>query len=320
MKIIAYTLGAALLAALGGWLYLRAPDIPAEELTAQYGRDNSRYADLSQGVRLHYLESGPADAPAVLLIHGFGDNSFSWDGWTKALTPAHRVIAVDLPGHGLTQSPADFIAAADKYANILDELRAKLGITRWAVAGNSMGGSVAWQSALRHADHVSHLILVAAGGWPSKAKDENPPLAFRLMKYKLGRDFITSIDNKPLILEGLKRNVVDDDVLTDALIQRWADLQRLPGHRPILMSMNPASAVASAEKLAAISIPTLILWGQQDPLLDVSGAHHFKAAIPQAELIIYPDIGHLPQWEQPDRTGQDAAKFLAQHIEPQKTR
>lgn len=108
-------------------------------------------------------------------------------------------------------------------------------------------------------------------------------------------------------------------MLSDAFIQRWADLQRLPGHRPILMSLNPASAAASAEKLAEIKIPTLIMWGQQDPLLDISGAHQFKAAIAQAELMIYPDVGHLPQWEQPDRTGKDAAKFLAKHIEPQKT-
>ena len=318
MKIAAYILGAILLLAFGGWLYLRAPDIPAKELEAKYGRDNSRYAELSNGIRLHYLESGPADAPAVLLIHGFGDNSFSWDGWAKALAPAHRVIAVDLPGHGLSEAPADFAAAADKYADVLDELRAKLGIAKWAVAGNSLGGSVAWQSALRHPAQVSELILVAAGGWPSKAIDEDPPLAFRLMRYKLGRDFIASIDNKPLILEGLKRNVVDDKVLTDAFIQRWADLQRLPGHRPILMSLNPGSAAASAETLAAIKVPTLILWGKKDPLLDVSGAEKFKAAIPQAELIIYPDVGHLPQWEQPDRTGQDAAKFLAQHAEPKK--
>lgn len=313
MKILAYLAGAILIAAIAGWLYLRAPDIPAAELAAKYGRDNSRYAQLSNGIRIHYLDSGPAAAPAVLLVHGFGDNSFSWDGWTKALAPAYRVIAVDLPGHGLTEAPADFVAAADRYADVLDELRAKLGIETWAVAGNSLGGSVAWQSALRHPERVSALILVDAGGWPSKAIDEDPPLAFRLMRYKLGRAFIASIDNRPLIIEGLTRNVVDDKVLTKDFIQRWADLQRLPGHRTILMSLNPGSAAASAERLASIKVPTLILWGKQDPLLDVSDAEKFKAAIPQAKLIVYPGVGHLPQWEQPDRTGQDAAKFLAQH-------
>jgi pimeloyl-ACP methyl ester carboxylesterase len=302
-----------LAAGLGVWLYLRAPDIPATELAAKYGRPNSRYLDLPNDVRIHYLESGAANAPVVLLVHGFGDNSFSWDGWTKILAADHRVIAVDLPGHGLTASGADFPAAPDRYADLLDAFAAKLGIARFAIAGNSLGGAVAWQYAVRHPARVSRLILVDAGGWPSQTLKGKPPLAFRLMRYSLGRKLLASIDNMPLIREGLKKDVVDQSVLTEPFLQRWADLQRLPGHRPILMSLNPGSLAASNAILSAITVPTLILWGQDDQLINVAAAHKFKAAIPQAELIVYPRVGHLPQWEAPETSGRDVAAFLARH-------
>ncbi|MDG5496047.1 alpha/beta hydrolase [Niveispirillum sp. BGYR6] len=312
MKIVAVIAGlilVLLLIAGGGWLYLRAPDIPVADLQAQYGRANSRHADLSGGVRLHYLESGPADAPVLFLVHGFGDNGFSWDGWTQVLSANHRVIALDLPGHGLTEAPADFPAAPDRYADLVEELAVKLGLGRIAIAGNSLGGGVAWQLAVRHPDRLSRLILVDAAGWPTVSL-QDPPLAFKLMRYQWGRDLIASIDNKPLIREGLKRDVVDQSVLTEAFIQRWADLQRLPGHRPILMSLNPGSLAVSNELLAGIKIPTLILWGEADQIIEVAAAQKFKAAIPQAELVIYPNVGHLPQWEIPARSAADVARFL----------
>ncbi|MBP7337980.1 alpha/beta hydrolase [Niveispirillum sp.] len=312
MKIVAVIAGILLvlvLIAAGGWLYLRAPDIPAADLQAQYGRPNSRHIDLSGGVRLHYLESGAANAPVVFLVHGFGDNAFSWDGWTQVLSATHRVIALDLPGHGMTQAPSDFPAAPDRYADLVEELAGTLGLGRIAIAGNSLGGAVSWQLAVRHPDRLSHLILVDAGGWPS-ATLKDPPLAFKLMRYQWGRDFIASIDNKPLIREGLKRDVVDQSVLTEDFIQRWADLQRLPGHRPILMSLKPGALAASNELLFAIKVPTLILWGAEDQIIEVDGAHKFKAAIPQAELVIYPAVGHLPQWEIPAKSAADVVRFL----------
>jgi pimeloyl-ACP methyl ester carboxylesterase len=303
-----------IVAGLGGWLYLRAPDIPPATLEARYARPNSHYADLGDGLRIHYLDSGPADAPPLLLIHGFGDNCFSWDGWTRALAGEHRVVAIDLPGHGLTQAPATFPAAPDKLADIVAAFLARQGLSHVAVAGNSLGGAVAWQLALRHPDMVGRLILVDAGGWPSETL-KKPPLAFRLMRYKLGRDFITSIDNTPLIRQGLAKDVVNQSVITEPFIKRWADLQRYPGHRPILMSLNPGAIAASKAVLAPIKVPTLILWGAEDQIIEVASAHKFADAIPGSELIIYPRVGHLAMVDAPDETARDVASFLARFRE-----
>lgn len=298
-----------LVLALGTWAALRAPDLSAEALKAKYGRPASHYVDLGGGLVVHVLETGnPAGRPVVLL-HGFGDNAFSWDGWAKALGARYRVLAVDLPGHGLTAAPQGFTASPDSYFDTVERLAASLGLSNVAVAGNSMGGAVAWGWAARHPERISALILVDAAGWPADQL-QKPPLAFRLMQYRLGRDFLASIDNTPLIREGLKKDVVDQSVLTEPFIRRWADLQRFPGHRPILMSARPGAVAASKEALAAIKAPTLVLWGAQDQLIGVAAAHKFHDAIAGSRLVIYPDVGHLPQWEAPDRSAADALAFL----------
>jgi pimeloyl-ACP methyl ester carboxylesterase len=300
-------------AALGLWLAYRAPDVSYAALERKFARPASHYADLGNGLRIHYLDEGKADAPPVVLIHGYGDNAFSWDGWAKRLGADHRVLVVDMPGHGLTRAPAGFIAAPDKLAEAIAAWAGKIGLKPYAVAGNSLGGAVAWILAVKHPEQVSSLILVDAAGWPSPPSKDPPPLAFRIMQYKVGRDLIASIDSTPLIREGLRKDVGDKAVITEPFIARWAKLQRAPGHRQILMSLGAGDIVASNALLSTIKVPTLILWGEIDPIIPVSSAQKFKDAIPQAEMMLYPGIGHLPQIENPARSAADAADFLARH-------
>lgn len=310
LKIVAILLLVLVAAAVGLWLAYRAPDLSYETLEKQYARPASRFADLGNGLRIHYLDEGKADAPPVVLIHGFGDNAFSWDGWARVLGASHRILVVDLPGHGLTRAPAGFVASPDRLADAIAAWATSITLPRYAVAGNSLGGGVAWNLAVAHPDQVAALILVDAAGWPNPPSNAKPPLAFRIMRYKLGRDLITSIDNTPLIREGLRKDVGDPAVITEPFIARWAALQRAPGHRPILMSLSPGQRVASNDMLGAIKVPTLIQWGAIDPIIPVVSAHKFKAAIPQAELILYPKVGHLPQVEIAERSAGDVAAFL----------
>lgn len=310
--ILGGLLAVAVLAGFVGWLLLRGPDIPYEKLEAKYANKASRYADLPGGVRLHYKDQGKADGPLLVLVHGFGDSHFSWEGWVARLSDRYRIITVDLPGHGLTRAPAGYVASADGFADLVEALAAKENLPKFAIAGNSMGGGVAWQVAVRHPERLNGLVLVDAAGWPATTL-KKPPLAFKLLKYSWGRAFLRSIDNTPLIRAGLRGEVGDPAVITDAFIARWAELQRAPGHRAILMSIQPGKhSQATAEVLSTIKVPTLVLWGEIDPLIEVAAAHKFAEAIPGAKLIIYPKVGHLPQVEIPQRTADDTAAFLAQ--------
>jgi pimeloyl-ACP methyl ester carboxylesterase len=199
----------------------------------------------------------------------------------------------------------------DTLADLVDAFAAKLGLPKLAVAGNSMGGGAAWQLALRHPERINALILVDAAGFPNETPPAEVPLAFKIFQYRLGRALLRNIDNRPLIEEGLKTDVYDKSLITPALVDRWAEFQRAPGHRAILMSIDLGSVNrASAAVLSQIKVPTLVMNGESDVLVEPASARKFAAAIPEAKLILYPQVGHLPQIEIPQRSAADAAAFL----------
>jgi pimeloyl-ACP methyl ester carboxylesterase len=136
-------------------------------------------------------------------------------------------------------------------------------------------------------------------------------LAFKILKFPLGRALLRNIDNRPLIKEGLRTDVYDKALITPAFVDRWAEFQRAPGHRAILMSVSMSSLMsASPGVLHAINVPTLILHGENDVLVEPASAGKFAAAIPGATVLIYPNVGHLPQIEIPQRSSADVAAFL----------
>ena len=292
------------------WLWLRGPDIPYATLEAKYTAPGSAFVDLPGGVHLHYQADGDPARPPVVLVHGYGDSYTSWEGWTRALSADHRVLSIDLPGHGLTRAPEGYRLSAEGMVGVVDAFATALALPPFAIAGNSMGGGVAWHYALAHGDRLSSLILVDAAGWPTPPP-KDLPLAFRILRYQAGRWFLAHIDNRPLIAEGLRKDVVDPAVITPAFIDRWAEFQRAPGHRAILMSPDFGSfATASEATLQAIKVPTLVLHGEADPLIPLESGRRFAAAIPGAVLITYPQVGHLPQVEIPAKSVRDVVAFL----------
>jgi pimeloyl-ACP methyl ester carboxylesterase len=316
MKVAGVILVVVLVLLAAAWLKLRGPDIPYAALEARYADGDSRFVDLPGGLHVHYQDIGgpPAGAPArpvLVLLHGFGDSFTSWDGWVHDLKGKFRIIVPDFPGHGLTRAPQGYELEGAGLADVIDALAAKLELPKFAVAGNSMGGGVALELAVRHPQRINALILVDAAGFPNEGPPPAIPLAFRILQYRLGRAFLRNIDNRPLIDQGLKTDVYDKSVVTPALVDRWAEFQRAPGHRAILMSFHPTSfGQASAAALHDIGVPTLVLHGESDPLIEPASARKFATAIPGAKLILYPHVGHLPQIEIPQRSALDVAEFL----------
>ena len=311
LRAIGIVLGIVVLAVVALWLKLRGPDIPYATLEAKYTNGTSRFVDLPGGFRVHYQDDGDPTLPVLVLLHGFGDSYTSWEGWVPVLKPQFRVISLDFPGHGLTRAPEGYQLTGVGLADLVDALAAHLALPPFAVAGNSMGGGVAWQFAVRHPERLSALILVDAAGFPNEKPPGDIPLAFKILKYPIGRALLRNIDNRPLIDSGLKVDVYDKSVITPAFVDRWAEFQRAPGHRAILMALNPLGFnQATAAALQNIKVPTLILHGDSDVLIEPASAQKFAAAIPGAKVIIYPKVGHLPQIEIPQRSATDVAEFL----------
>jgi pimeloyl-ACP methyl ester carboxylesterase len=311
MKLMRIVLVVVIAIVAAAWLWLRGPDIPYAMLEAKYGGANSRYVDLPGGYHVHYADDGDPNLPLLVLLHGFADSFTTWQGWVGQLKTRYHIISVDFPGHGLTRAPEGSRLSGEGLADFVDAFASALSLPRFAVAGNSMGGGAAWQLAVRHPDRLNALILVDAAGFPNDKPPQKIPLGFRILQYPIGRIIMSKIDNRPLIEQGLKADVYDSSLITPFIVDRFAEFQRAPGHRAILMSVGTGAPVKStAELVSAIKVPTLILWGENDPLIEVPAAHKFAAAIPGAKLIIYPQVGHLPQLEIPQRSAADVAAFL----------
>jgi len=311
LKALAVLFGVVVVALVAAWLKLRGPDIPYAALEAKYADGASRFVDLPGGFHVHYQEKGDPGKPLLVLLHGFGDSFTTWEGWVHELEGKFHIISPDFPGHGLTRAPEGFQLAGDGLPDFVDAFAAKLALPKFAVAGNSMGGGAAWQLAARHPDRIDALILVDAAGFPNEKPPAEMPLAFKLLQYPIGRAVLRNIDNRPLIDEGLKTDVFDKSLITPAIVDRWAEFQRAPGHRAILIGVNfQAQTQATPDLLGTIKVPTLVLHGDSDPLIEPASARKFQAAIPGAKLIMYPRVGHLPQIEIPQRSAADVAEFL----------
>lgn len=299
-----------------GWLALRRPDIPYETLESSYSLAESRFLTVQEDLKLHYTDTGPRDAPVIVLVHGFASSLHTWLPWAEVLDDTYRVITLDLPGHGLSRVPDEGHVSIDYYAGTVDELMAKLKISRFSLAGSSMGGQVAWHYALTRPDRLDSLILVDAAGWPD-TEGEEPPLVFRLLRIPAARILMKDLDLSGLIEDGLKRSVADPHFVSAGMADRYSALSRAPGHREALLRLTAggtAREMASKAKLASISVPTLILWGEQDRLIAVSDAARFETAIPNAVAITYPRAGHLPQEEVAAESVADLEAFLGRHV------
>lgn len=312
LRGLATALALIVVMATAGWLLLQRPDIPYATLEAKYGYPDSRYMDLPGGVRAHYRDVGPRDAPVVVLAHGFAASTHAWDSWVKALSGDYRVVVLDLPGHGLTRTPAGYVVGRDGFGAMVDGVAGKLGLARFTLGGNSMGGGVAWAYTLDHPDKVERLVLVDAAGWPM-TKTGGASI-FAIMRNPLGRRLLKDIDTRPLVAQGLRAAYLDPKLVTPALVDRYVELARAPGRRDILLGLQTgARRQATAADLSRIHVPTLVMFGQDDRLIPAADAEKFHKAIPGATLILYPGVGHVPMEQIPDRSADDLKAWLAAH-------
>jgi len=304
------------------WLGLRRPDIPFHELEARYVTPRSHFVELPGNVRAHYQEWGRADAPAILLLHGFFANTRTWEPWAQRLSIHYRVIAVDLPGHGLTRGLPGRPARLVDYVGFVHAFADKLGLNRFVLAGNSMGGDLAWRYALAHPERLKALVLVDAAGWPqvegAGLKKASP--ALQLAGSPLGRALIRDLDVSSQVRRGLQMAYADPRLATAPMIESYSAFARAPGHRDAVLDLAAEAKsrpAASREILAKLKAPTLVMVGEKDAILPPAFSRQFAEAIPGARLIVYSKTGHLPQEEAADRSAADLNLFLVA-LEPKK--
>ncbi len=320
MKRILVGLGAIVLAALivavAGYFALRRGDIPYETLEAKYGGPASAYMEMSDGVRLHYRDQGNRDGPPVVLVHGYSASVHTWEPWVALLGFHYRVITLDLPGHGLTRAPENYAASREGFVAIVHEFADKLALERFVLGGNSMGGGVAWRFAIVHPERLNGLILVNAAGWPREGpRNPRGPIIFSLINHPLIGPLLRDLDNRPFVAQGIRAAFADQSKVDDAMIDRYVELSRAPGHRDILRNIEQG-VPASEALMAQIAAPTLVLHGDQDNLIPVEHGRRFGETIPNATYVEFENVGHVPMEEIPEESARVVAEFLARIAPP----
>ncbi len=302
---------AGVLVVLAAAFYLFSdPDIPRAQLETKYAVAPSQFMILPDGARVHYRDRGPKTGPAIILVHGSNASLFTWEPWAKRLSDSFRVISLDLPGHGLTGAVPSGDYSEEGMVRFLKEFADKLALQKFALAGNSMGGAVAAHFAEEYPGRVTHLVLVDAGGLPFKAGDREP-IAFQIARIPVLRNVMLYITPRSIVTEGLGDAIVRKEIINDRMIDEYWDFARMAGTRQATLDrFSLPWGPYVKDHIAAIRVPTLILWGEQDHLIPVETGHAYAAAIPGSKLIVYPGVGHIPQEEVADRSAADVRGFL----------
>ncbi|TDC86084.1 alpha/beta fold hydrolase [Actinomadura sp. 7K507] len=255
---------------------------------------------------MHVVHDGPREAPPLLLIHGSGAAGSCWNPVVPALAERHHVIRVDLPGCGKSPPAASYGVPdqAGRVAGLLDGL----GLRRVAVAGHSSGGYVATSLAEQRPDLVGSMALISTG--PSH--DALLPEPF-ILKVLLGPPFgrlLWSMRRDSQIRDALKATTVRPVDIPDDLV---ADVQRITYRtfRAVLRCIDAYLAERGApERLAALDVPVMVVFGGADPRWDPASARHYDA-VPDARIELLPDVGHMPSLEAPEATSELLLDFVA---------
>ncbi|MCW2285171.1 pimeloyl-ACP methyl ester carboxylesterase [Rhodoblastus acidophilus] len=284
-------------------LLVYSPDKPRAELEAAYP---GAYSTVD-GVRLRLRDTGPRNAPVVIMLHGFASSLDTWEPWAQQLSARYRVIRFDLPGFGLTGPDPTGDYSDDREIKILADLMNKLGIARASLIGNSLGGRIAWNFAAQHPNRVNRMVLISPDGFASAGfeydKTPETPLVMRALPY---------VTPRPLLRETLAAAYARPEALSDETVTRYHDLMLAPGVREaILARMEQVRLRDPAPTLARIKIPTLLVWGEKDAMIPISNADDFLRDLPHAKLVRLPDLGHVPFEENPAASLAPVEDFLA---------
>jgi len=271
---------------------LASPSIAQSGLT-------TAFVKVETGLTLQYVVQGDPKGPVVVLLHGAGDSWHSWELALPHLPKTHRVYAVTLRGHGLSDHPKAGYARQD-FAKDITSLLKLLDLRDVTLVGHSLGSFVAQVVAQNDSEgRVSRLVLVGSG--PGAPRDPSAPVSSYFasvqdpISYEFARDFQAGTAFTPLPPAFLEMMI--------------AEVQRVPAgmfHELARGSGDPRHV----EKLGLIKAKTLLLWGERDAMFSKTDQDGLLKSIPGSKLIAYPATGHALHWEYPERFARDLAAFM----------
>ena len=282
-------------------------DIPLETLKEKYTNSESKFIEID-GMSVHYRVEGLAqDSIPLVLLHGTGASLHTWDGWVNALKTERKIIRLDLPAYGLTGPNPTSDYSQEFYASFINDFLTKLGVKQCIISGNSLGGSIAWNFAVKYPEKVSKMILVDAGGYAIKSK--SVPIAFQVAGWPLIKNLFKYVTPRSIVQKSVENVYADKSKVTETLVDRYFELSLREGNRQAFIDRmsefrNKGIINIKTSQIKDLSMPTLIIWGDKDLLIPLEVGEKFHADLPNDTLVVFKDLGHTPMEE-------DAAKTVA---------
>lgn len=253
---------------------------------------------------IRYYEGGPADAETLVMLHGFGGNRDTWLRFSRPFTEHYHVIAVDLPGFGESSKPDVSYDVASQVERLHALIQA-LKIRKLHLIGNSMGGHIAALYSARYSDDVLSLALLNNAGITTATKSE-------MMQRVQRGEPNPLVVRKPEDFDALLHFVfVTPPDMPGPLKRHFAEQSMANReHYDRVFAQLRERYVPLEPELAKIQVPTLLLWGDQDRVLDVSSIAVMKPLLKQPTVVIMKNCGHVPMLERPAETAQHYQEFL----------
>lgn len=286
-------------------------DVPRDEIEKKYVDESSKFMILKDGSRIHYKDEGNKEGKVLVLVHGFADSLFTFDYMIPELENEFRLVRMDFPAFGLTGKVPSNNYGPEAFVKVIHEVTNNLGIQKFSIIGNSLGGSAAWRYALNYPEQLEGLILIAAAGIKNEEDKErklapkavNSPLTGWLFRYVMPKFMIGNI---------LKNVFVDESLITSKNVDRFHDFLILEGSREAIISMSTSGGYKNNSKVEIrnITTPTLIIHGANDNIIPVRTHEYFLSEIVNSKALIYDGVGHIPMLEAPIRTSKDIKEFM----------
>ncbi len=300
----------AILALAGaGLAWSWAPERSVDSLKARWATPPSQFINV-QGMQVHVRDEGPSTDPEpIVLLHGTSASLHTWDGWVAALRGQRRVIRMDLPAFGLTGPSPSGHYTPEMYVDFVRAFLDAMHVQKAVVAGNSLGGEIAWMLAVAHPERVTRLILVDAAGY--EIPMAGLPIGFKIAQYPILKPIVANTLPRQMIESSVRSVYGNPDLVTPALIERYYELTLRAGNRAALFDRFADSARGKhAPDIRKVSQPTLVIWGMRDHLIPPDHAERFLKDIRGSQAARFDELGHVPQEEDPVRTVAAVKLFL----------
>jgi pimeloyl-ACP methyl ester carboxylesterase len=285
------------------------PDRSVADLKARWTDVASQFMPIA-GMQVHYKDEGPRDDTLpIVLLHGTSASLHTWDGWADALKAQRRVIRFDMPAFGLTGPSPDHDYSIENYASTVISILDTLGVEHCLLGGNSLGGYIAWATAVLYPERIKQLVLVDASGYPFES--ESVPIGFKIAQTPILNTLMEGVLPKFLVASSVENVFGDPSKVTPELVDRYFELTTRAGNRQALVErFRQTQPGEFSKRVKEINIPTLILWGQLDHLIPPAIADRFHQDIASSTLVRFETLGHVPHEEDPASTVAALKDFL----------